>query len=218
MNNHLGGMNMSAELLHEGIDHLKDDRLAKLSGNILRSTAQLLAFLKEFLANTAADHGFTPKPSALNLADVAAAVVQQYLEVARLKKIEIQADFATGETTVLTNASALNQVLDNLLSNALKFSPAKPAGFVLVRPLDQQVECVVRDEGPGFTIEDKAHMFRRYGRLSAHPTGGEPSAGLGLSIVRKLMQTMNGELSCESNPGQGTAFAIRLLRPTTPQN
>jgi two-component system sensor histidine kinase/response regulator len=53
-------------------------------------------------------------------------------------------------------------------------------------------------------------MFRRYGRLSARPTGGEPSTGLGLSIVRKLVQAMNGELLCESNPGQGAAFIIHL--------
>ncbi len=56
-------------------------------------------------------------------------------------------------------------------------------------------------------------MFRRYGRLSARPTGGEPSTGLGLSIVRKLVQAMDGKLSCESNPGQGTAFTIRLTCP-----
>ena len=74
---------------------------------------------------------------------------------------------------------------------------------------------MIRDEGPGFTAEDKARMFRRYGRLSARPTGGEPSTGLGLSIVRKLVQAMNGELSCESSPGQGAAFTIRLPRPAS---
>ncbi len=215
MNNYLGGMNMSAELLHEGIDRLKDERLAKLSGNILRSTAQLLAFMKEFLANAATDYGFTPKPAALNLADVATAVVQQYQEAARRKKIEIRTDFSSADPTVLADASALDQVLDNLLSNALKFSPSGKRVFVSVHPLEHQVECVIRDEGPGFTADDKGRMFRRYGRLSARPTGGEPSTGLGLSIVRKLVQAMNGELSCESNPGQGTAFAIRLPRPAS---
>ena len=213
MNNYLGGMNMIAELLNEGIDRLKDERLAKLSGNILRSTAQLLSFMKEFLANAATDYGFTPKPTPLSLADIANAVVRQYQEAARRKKIEIQTEFPAGETTVLADASALDQVLDNLLSNALKFSRPGKRVFVSIRPLDRQFECVVRDEGPGFTGEDKARMFRRYGRLSARPTGGEPSTGLGLSIVRKLVLAMDGELSCESNPGQGAVFAIRLPRP-----
>jgi len=212
MKNYLGGMNMSAELLHEGIGRLKDERLAKLSDNILRSTAQLLAFMKEFLANAATDYGFTLKPTALNLADVALTVIRQYQEAARRKKIVILTDFPASESTVLADASALDQILDNLLSNALKFSPAGKRVFVSVRLLERQVECVVRDEGPGFTAGDKESMFRRYGRLSARPTGGEPSTGLGLSIVHKLVRAMNGELSCKSSSGQGAAFAIRLPR------
>jgi len=215
MNNYLGGMNMSAELLHEGIERLHNERLARLSGNILRSSAQLLSFIKEFLANATADYGFTPKPAVLSLADVAGAVVQHYQESARRKNIEIRTDFPGGDSSVLADASALDQVLDNLLSNALKFSPSGKRVFVSLRFLNQQVECVVRDEGPGFTAEDKARMFRRYGRLSARPTGGEPSTGLGLSIVRKLVLAMNGELACESNPGEGAAFAIRLSRPAS---
>jgi two-component system, sensor histidine kinase and response regulator len=56
-------------------------------------------------------------------------------------------------------------------------------------------------------------MFRRYGRLSARPTGGEPSTGLGLSIVKKLMQAMKGELTCDSKPGEGATFAVHLPQP-----
>jgi two-component system sensor histidine kinase/response regulator len=61
-------------------------------------------------------------------------------------------------------------------------------------------------------------MFRRYVRLSARPTGGEPSTGLGLSIVRKLVRAMKGELECESVPEQGATFRLRLPRPATPQS
>ena len=101
-------------------------------------------------------------------------------------------------------------MFDNLLSNALKFSPAGKKVQVIIRPEGDRAECTVRDEGPGFTVEDKARMFRRYQRLSARPTDGEPSTGLGLSIVRKLVLAMKGELACESAPGEGAAFTIRL--------
>jgi two-component system sensor histidine kinase/response regulator len=74
------------------------------------------------------------------------------------------------------------------------------------------VECQVEDEGPGFSESDKTRMFRRYGRLSARPTGGEPSTGLGLSIVKKLVLAMQGELACQSAPGAGATFAFRLPR------
>jgi two-component system sensor histidine kinase/response regulator len=216
LKNHLGGMNMSAELLRNHIEHFRDERLTRLSENILRSGAQLLAFLKEFLANASTDNIFTPKLGVVNLVEIAGAVVQQYQETAQRKRLEIQTDFPATAVNVLADASALDQALDNLLSNAVKFSPLDKIIFVSIRlTKGNRVECVIRDEGPGFSAEDKVRMFRRYGRLSARPTGGEPSTGLGLSIVRKVVQAMSGELLCESNPGQGATFTICLPRPVS---
>jgi two-component system sensor histidine kinase/response regulator len=155
------------------------------------------------------------KPIAVNLTEIANAAVRQYQEAARLKKIKIQTDFPAEAVFVLADIFALDQVLDNLISNALKFSSPEKIIFVSVRSAANRAECVVRDEGPGFTAEDKEKMFRRYARLSARPTGGEPSTGLGLSIVRKLVQAMGGELSCESVPGNGAEFTVRLPRPVS---
>jgi two-component system sensor histidine kinase/response regulator len=215
LKNHIGGMSMSAELLARQIERFNDERLTQLSENILRSSFQLLAFVKEFLANSATDYGFTLHPVAVNLVEIATRVVEQYHETARRKKLEIRTDFPKEALPVLADVLALNQVLDNLVSNALKFSPPGKKVFVSVRATDKCVECVIRDEGPGFTAEDKATMFRRYGRLSARPTGGEPSTGLGLSIVRKLVQAMNGELLCESSAENGATFTIRLPQPVS---
>jgi two-component system sensor histidine kinase/response regulator len=213
LKNYLGGINMSAELLHARIAHCNDERLTKLTENILRSSAQSIAFVKEYLANAATDHGFTLKPALVNLVDIAAAAVQQYQEAAWRKKIQIQTDWPDEAITVFADGLALDQILDNLISNALKFSPPGKHVFISIRPMNREIECVVRDEGPGFTPEDKTKMFRRYGRLSARPTAGEPSTGLGLSIVAKLARAVGGELSCASEPGQGAAFVFRLPRP-----
>jgi two-component system sensor histidine kinase/response regulator len=215
LKNYLGGIHMSAELMISQIKSLNDPRLMQLSENMLRSSELAMAFVKEFLANAATDHGYTFKLSTANLTDIAAGAVRQYQEPARQKKIEIHADFPAEAVPVLVDSSALDQVLDNLISNALKFSPPGKVVFVSVRREEQQALCVVRDEGPGFTDEDKSKMFHRYGRLSARPTGGEPSTGLGLSIVRKLVQGMNGELLCDSIPGNGAAFTIRLPLPAS---
>jgi two-component system sensor histidine kinase/response regulator len=171
--------------------------------------------VREFLANAAADHGLTFKPTTVNLAEAVAAAVQQYDDAARQKKIKIQTDFPAEPVVTLADVSALDQVLDNLISNALKFSSPDKQIFISVRSVKNHAECVIRDEGPGFTVEDKTRMFHRYGRLSARPTGGEPSTGLGLSIVRKLVQAMDGELLCESNPGQGATFTICLPSPSS---
>jgi two-component system sensor histidine kinase/response regulator len=136
--------------------------------------------------------------------------MQQYRDAARQKDMELRTDFPAEPVLAWGDSTALDHVLDNLLSNALKFSPPGKPIQLCVRAVDGHVECIVRDEGPGFTEADQALMFRRYKRLSARPTAGEPSTGLGLSIVRKLVQAMNGELHFQSTPGQGTAFTVRL--------
>jgi two-component system sensor histidine kinase/response regulator len=210
LKNYLGGINMSAELMSRQIERFKDERITQLSDNMIRSSSSAMAFVKEFLANSATDHGFTLKPTAINLADVASGAVEQYQEAARRKKITIQTKFPAETVLALADTLALDQILDNLISNALKFSPPDKQIFLSVRAVNHHAECVIRDEGPGFTAEDKAKMFRRYGRLSARPTGGEPSTGLGLSIVRKLVVGMGGKLICESVPGNGAAFTVCL--------
>jgi two-component system sensor histidine kinase/response regulator len=212
LKNHIGGISMSAALLYRRVEPLHDGKTTQLSENILRSSEQLLAFVKEFLANAAADYGFKLKFEPVDVGKIATAVVREYQELARRKRLEIHLDFAPETGRALADPLALDQVLDNLVSNALKFSPPDKRVFVSVRNLDRQIECQVRDEGPGFQAEDREKMFRRYGRLSARPTGGEPSTGLGLSIVRKFVQAMHGELLCAGTPGTGATFTVRLPR------
>jgi two-component system, sensor histidine kinase and response regulator len=214
LKNHLFGMQLSSQLLHKRIKRLADEQSAHLSENILRSEGQLLDFVNEFLANAAADYGVALKPVTLNFSDAAARALQQHAEAARGKQLVLETQLPNEGTAVLADPSALEQVLDNLLSNARKFS--SPGGRILVSVHHggEQVECRIQDHGPGFTAEDRVRMYRRYARLSARPTDGEPSTGLGLSIVLKLVKAMNGELACESKPGEGATFIVRLPRAT----
>jgi two-component system sensor histidine kinase/response regulator len=213
LKNHLGGMQMSAILLREWMARSSDGKPAQLCENICHSTGQLLAFVKEFLANSAADHGIALKPGTVNLSEAVTHAVKDYQEAARRKKLEFRLALPAGPVHVLADQNALTQVLDNLLSNAVKFSPMDKQIIITIRPTATSVECLIQDQGPGFSAEDKTRMFRRYARLSARPTGGEPSTGLGLSIVKKLMQAMKGELTCDSTPGEGATFTVRLPQP-----
>lgn len=211
--NYLVGMNMSAGLLSRQTARLNDERMSQLAENILRTSTQSLTFVKDFLANSKTDHGFTFKPTTVSLTDFAIATIQQFEEVAAQKKINIQTDFPAEAVNALADFSALEQVLDNLLSNAIKFSAPDRRIYISVHSQNNHAVFTIRDEGPGFSVEDKARMFRRYARLSARPTGGEQSTGLGLSIVRKLVLGMGGQLSCESVLGNGAEFTVRLPRP-----
>lgn len=212
LKSYLGGMNMSAGLLAERIGRLNDERLQQLADNIFRSSAQALAFVKEFLANAATDHGFTVKPAEVEITGLVIGTIEQYRETASRKHLEIKTNFPGTPVRAWVDATAFTQILHNLVSNALKFSPTGKTVYVSVAEESGFVHCSVRDEGPGFTPDDKAKMFSRYTRLSARPTAGEPSSGLGLSIVHRLVQAMRGQIACESTPGEGANFTVRLQR------
>lgn len=211
LKNHLGGMEMSAQLLNDRAVTIGDERLERLAVNILRATTQMSAFVHEFLANSSADRGLTVKLESLCLADAARGMVQQFQDAAHRKEIALVYEGTHDTVEVAGDRVALDQVLRNLLSNALKFSPPGKRVWVKTQPAaNGGGACEIRDEGPGFTEEDRAMMFRRYRRLSARPTGGEPSTGLGLSIVKKLVDAMRGTLTCDSAPGSGARFLLTL--------
>ncbi len=208
LNNHLAGMRISAGLLSERYEEL-GDRSATLIANILRSTDRMLAFVREFLANQSAEH-LQVSPSAFSLADEIHAAVGRNRDAATAKDIRLVADLAA-TPVVLADTHGLSQVLDNLIGNAVKFSP--PSSTVTVTlsdPAFTYASFVVTDEGPGFTPDDREKLFRRYGRLSARPTGGEPSTGLGLSIVKRLIDAMEGRIELEEKNGTGASFRVRL--------
>lgn len=217
LKSHLGGIQMSAEILRDRLSQTHTDvPTLQLVENIYRSGSQMLAFVKEFIANAAADYEMRIKLAPLDLAAAASAAMQNYQNSAQCKQLNLEADIPDRGITAWADASALNQIMDNLLSNAIKYSPAGKEIFVKVRAVDGEAEFQISDQGPGFTDEDKLRMFHRYRRLSARPTGGEPSTGLGLSIVLKLVRAMQGTLTCESVAGEGAKFTLRL--PCRPNN
>jgi signal transduction histidine kinase len=102
------------------------------------------------------------------------------------------------------------QILENLISNAIKFSPRGKNIRIKVGKYDRIVRIEVMDQGPGIRKEDMDRLFKKFQRLSARPTGDEDSTGLGLSIVKKFVDSMGGEVKCESTFGEGANFIVEF--------
>jgi signal transduction histidine kinase/DNA-binding NarL/FixJ family response regulator len=105
----------------------------------------------------------------------------------------------------------LREALDNVIGNAVKYSPL--GGDIVVCATEEAGEPIIRvsDSGPGFAPEDRERMFGRFQRLSAKPTGGESSTGLGLSITKRIIELHAGDISVESNgAASGSTFVVRL--------
>lgn len=109
-----------------------------------------------------------------------------------------------------TDPFMLSRVLNNLLSNAIKFSQKGKSIFVSVSQTDKVINFSVKDEGPGISVNDQNLMFKRFQKLSARPTAGESSNGLGLSIVQALIEKLEGKIVVKSQLGVGTEFIISL--------
>lgn len=108
----------------------------------------------------------------------------------------------------------LRQVLDNFLSNAIKFSPPGSTVQVQVGQEEAGWRVSVTDQGPGLTEEDRKGLFQAFARLSAKPTGDEKSTGLGLAIAKRVIEAHGGNVGADSSPGAGATFWFSL--PATP--
>jgi two-component system, sensor histidine kinase LadS len=137
-------------------------------------------------------------------------ICNYYQSKADEKQIRIICDPFTELPPVWTDRVAAGAVMDNLISNALKFSqPGKNIRITLHKDQDSVV-CSVCDEGPGLSQEEQAQLFQRGVRLSPVPTGGEASTGYGLAVAKELVDQMGGSIWCESKHGEGSCFSVRL--------
>lgn len=145
----------------------------------------------------------------VNLSKVLTELVERSNVSARQKQVEI---FCTIEPDVYAEVDKgyTEQIFENILSNALKFSPAYRSVYVKLHKQGGKAIAEIKDEGPGLNEEDKKKLFGKYQKLSAKPTGNETSTGLGLSIVKRFVEAMNGEIWCESREGNGASFFVRF--------
>ena len=130
--------------------------------------------------------------------------------VAAEKRITIVADSAP--LVVSAEPSLLSAVIDNLLANAIKFSPIGSVVRLAAEPREMQVRLSVVDNGPGIATEEVAMLFNKFSRLRSMPTAGESTTGLGLYIVRTMAERMGACVGFAPNPDSGSVFFIDLPR------
>ena len=139
--------------------------------------------------------------------------VTRNMGYAKSKGIALRMEFTTELPPILADDLRLMQVLDNLIGNAIKFSPAATQITVRTRREGGFILCEVVDQGPGIADEDRSKLFVEHARLRNKPTGNETSTGLGLSICREMVTLHGGEIGATNNPAGGTTFWFRLPLP-----
>lgn len=136
--------------------------------------------------------------------------IQNFIPLAETKDIKLTLKPFADKIHIYANLNYLRRAFDNLLSNAIKFSNTGKTVSVLIDKVDNEVFLHIIDQGLGFSEEDQKNLFRKYRKLSSKPTAGEASTGLGLSIVKSLVEAMDGTISLISEKNKGATFTLKF--------
>jgi signal transduction histidine kinase len=202
----LTGVLLNLDLAQQG--GLKaEDALPRIRNHV----EQMIMLMTDLLDSETLDEGRRKLTfTAINTAAVIHEVLASLASAAERKKIRFDTGGVGKVSAVLADVGALRQIIENLVSNALKFSSPGHTIWLVLIEWNNRVRLEVRDEGPGVQADEVERIFAKYVRGSAKPTAGEQSTGLGLSIVRQLLTAMNGRAWCESTPGKGATFIVVL--------
>jgi signal transduction histidine kinase len=183
---------------HLGVIQRQTDRLTELVDTLLDVSRISLGRLSMELAEG-------------DYAAVVRQVVQRYAPMAERHGCQLSLD-ASEEVPGLFDAARIEQVLSNLLANALKFGRGKPVAVALTAE-GELAKLTVRDQGIGIPATDQRRIFERFERAASDRHYG--GLGLGLWITRQIVEQAGGQIAVESEPGQGSTFTVELpLRPT----
>lgn len=188
------------------------DSLYHLASSIHATADNMFQLIANLLDINRLDSGKTElQPQPMNLLQGIAYVHESHVEKARLKEQELRWTPPEEPHIAEVDEAAFIQVLTNLVSNAIKYSPpGRPIDLRILREEDR-IQVVVEDQGQGLTAEDQQLLFGKFARLSAKPTGGENSTGLGLSIVKRMVEGMKGRVWAESEGrDQGSRFILEF--------
>jgi signal transduction histidine kinase len=204
----LGRTEMLTELIASGAS--KDGVTSQVEH--IRDAAKRLTSMVDHLISDAMADAFdiTIRREAVDLATLVREVAEANQPLAHNKQQTITVA-APVHLSTMCDADRMREAIDNLVSNAIKYSQIGGGIIIEVAAEAANIALRVTDEGAGLSPEDLGRLFGRFQRLSAKPTAGESSTGLGLSIVKRIIDMHGGEVTADSRgPGRGSTFTITL--------
>jgi signal transduction histidine kinase len=213
LRNPLSSMRGLAELMLQM--PLPPEQQREFLETIHRTSDEMLGLVNDLLDVAVIESGkLELRPAEQDVARLLERRVRHLEPHARGKQIALAVD-APGAPRANVDPARFGQVVDNLVSNAVKFSPSGTTVRVALHERDGRLVFSVEDQGPGIPEADRKLLFRSFQKLSAQPTGGEKSTGLGLAIVKKIVDAHGGTIEVDSEPGRGTRFTVSV--PSLPQ-
>jgi signal transduction histidine kinase len=148
----------------------------------------------------------------LSLSPFLCELTREYVPLAEKKGVSLFYHGPPGQVMVMTDKSLAGRIFGNLLSNAIKFTPGGKEVHMELRDEEKEVIVTIRDQGVGIPADEISSLFTKYAKISSRPTAGEASTGLGLSIVKRLVDELGGRISCQSTVGEGSMFTVVMKK------
>jgi signal transduction histidine kinase len=210
LRNPLTTIAIRAELIQQSND--VSPEFQGMAAKIKETTVWINRIIGEMLETAGLEAGkITLKRKKLDLSALAGRVISTNQALADNKNQLLQLE-TDGPLLLSVDENKMFEITDNLINNAIKYSPRNKNITIRVQRKNNVATLEVQDEGPGFTDHDKTHLFQRFSRLSAQPTAGEHSTGLGLSIVKTLVEAHGGQVWVDSN-GQDKGALVKVELP-----
>jgi signal transduction histidine kinase len=202
LNSILGNIDLVLEDV-EGTSKLSAQRLEV----VLRNSERLLALVSDLMAS--ASSALKVHPKRTDLASLVETSIGSAQPQAEHSKISLVADIPS-PLWAYADPLRIGQALDNLVSNAIKYSPGGGVVNISAQGTGDWVRLKVQDSGMGMTPEDSARVFSRFFRTDSARKAAISGAGLGLSITKAIVEGHGGDISCTSSPGKGSTFTLTL--------
>ncbi len=209
LKNPIYNISMLAKVIKD--EDLNKEEIDEFAGDIITTSERMLELIRNLLDINAIEQGkLKMNVESVVLGDIAKSCVDNYLERAKAKGITLHYSAPEDMPKVLTDFGFTLQILDNLISNALKYSPYDKNVWVTLKTDAGKAFISIKDEGPGLSDEDQKKLFGKFARLTPQPTGDEHSTGLGLSIAKRYAESLKGDIKLVSILGEGCDFILEL--------
>lgn len=210
--NPLNAIKLTAGTVRLYAHRYTETQLVQKMQTIDHAVKNMHELINNLLNVDAIDSGrFQITPEDFDLLELVRAQTELFHEAAQLKNLQLKLEADAAEIRVHSDKRATTRIFENVLSNALKYSEPGQRIWIRVKAGTQPAdvaEIEIQDEGPGLDEADQSRLFSKFGRLTPQPTYGEESNGLGLYIVKQLIESLGGRIWCRSRLGEGSSFLM----------
>lgn len=191
-----------------------DSYQEKVLEHIRGQSNKMLSLIGDILDITSIESGeLRVEFKLMDVLDLLCTAIDTNRLIAKSKKIDIENQLPQSLPEVMIDPERINQVIDNIISNAIKFSNSHTTITVKAYEKDSMVCIAITDQGQGIPENEREKLFKPYSKISVRPTGGEKSTGLGLAIVKKIIDIHKGKIFIDSIESQGTTVTFCLPVP-----